>query len=67
MTDLEAEEDIVSQDEEMENGGMALDEDDLSEGASSAGDTGDEISIGEDEELETEDEQNEMPKRQRLA
>lgn len=61
--------DMVSQDEDTDAGGM--DVDDMSEGRSSGGGTGDEISIGEDDDdmngEDDQDEQNKMPKRQRLA
>lgn len=66
---VNGEEDVVSQDEDMENGGV--DVDDLSEGADS-GDfaSGDEISIGDDDDEDMEDandEQNAKPKRQRIS
>jgi len=56
----EEEDDIISQDDEDE-GGIDIDEDELSEG-SSVGGTGDEIDIGDSEE-----EAAAMPKRQRIA
>lgn len=61
------EEDIVSEDEDMANGGMAVNEDDEDEEDSMAG-TGDEISIGEDSDEEMVDGHgDELPKRQKLA
>jgi ribosome production factor 2 len=62
----EVEEDIVSEDEDMENGGMELDDEE--KGGSSIGASGDEISIGEDSDEEmVEQEDNELPKRQKLS
>lgn len=57
----EDEEDIVSQDDD-EEGGLELD-DQMSDGASSEGGSGDEIDIGD----ESDEEADAMPKRQRLA
>ena len=63
--DGEVEEDIVSEDEDMVNGGVDLDD---GEAGSSTGASGDEISIGEDSDEEMVDhEENELPKRQKLA
>lgn len=59
-------EDFGSEDEDMIDGGMELDGDD-SEAGSSGGGTGDEISIGEDDDEEMDDVEDERPKRQRLA
>ncbi|KIX98847.1 uncharacterized protein Z520_05308 [Fonsecaea multimorphosa CBS 102226] len=67
MADVDGEEDIISQDEDMENGGMDID--DLSEGSSGLG-SGDEISIGEDDDEEMNgirDDDNDKPKRQRTS
>lgn len=62
-----SDEDLGSEDEDMVDGGMVLD-DDVSEGGSSGGGTGDEISIGEeDEDEEMEDVSHEKPKRQRIT
>ncbi|RVX74385.1 hypothetical protein B0A52_01510 [Exophiala mesophila] len=62
-----SDDDIVSDDEDMVDGGMILD-DDVSDGGSSGGGTGDEISIGEDDEdEEMEDVSNDKPKRQRIS
>ncbi|KIW20144.1 hypothetical protein PV08_00719 [Exophiala spinifera] len=62
-----SQDDAVSQDEDMADGGMELDED-FSDDGSSLGGSGDEISIGEDEDEEMGDsEQNEKPKRQRIS
>lgn len=58
----EEEEDIVSQSED-EDGGLVLDEDEILDGESSEGGTGDEIDIGD----ESDEEADTMPKRQRLA
>jgi ribosome production factor 2 len=67
MNGDESDVDVVSQDEDMIDGGMDVD-DELSEGGSSAGGSGDEISIGDDEDEEMADEeQNEKPKRQRIS
>lgn len=66
VEDDQDDDDIVSEDEDMADGGMDLD-DDLSEGGSSGGGTGDEISIGEDDDEEMVDVGNEKPKRQRLV
>ena len=66
----EIEEDIVSQDEDqdMEDGGMELDGVNGAEG-SSLGESGDEISIGDgsDAEMADGDDQNGLPKRQKLV
>ena len=66
----EIEEDVVSQDEDedMEDGGMELDGVEGVEG-SSVGESGDEISIGDgsDEEMDDGNEQNALPKRQKLS
>ncbi|KAK5062559.1 hypothetical protein LTR84_004632 [Exophiala bonariae] len=59
-------EDLGSGDDDLDDGGMELDGDD-SDGGSSGGGTGDEISIGEDDDQEMEDVTDEKPKRQRLA
>ncbi|KIX02906.1 uncharacterized protein Z518_08849 [Rhinocladiella mackenziei CBS 650.93] len=62
-------EDVVSEDEDMVDGGMDVD-DDMSEGRSSGGGSGDEISIGdeeEDEEMGEDSEENENPKRRRIS
>ncbi|OAP63635.1 hypothetical protein AYL99_02862 [Fonsecaea erecta] len=67
MADLDGEEDIVSQDDDMENGGMDID--DLSGGSSALG-SGDEISIGEDDDEDmndASDADNDKPKRQRTS
>jgi len=67
MNGGESDGDIVSQDEDMIDGGMDID-DEPSEGGSSAGGSGDEISIGDDDDEEMADEeQNEKPKRQRIS
>lgn len=58
----EQDEDIISQDED-EEGGIDVDDDELSEEGSSAGGTGDEIDIGDD----SDEEATAMPKRQRIA
>lgn len=71
MIDADGDEDIVSEDEDMENGGMGV-EDALEggEGSSDFG-SGDEISIGEDDEDDEMDDvdaqQNGKPKRQRIS
>ena len=64
----EEDEDIVSQDEDIIDGGMEVD-DGLSDGGSSGGGSGDEISIGEDddEEMAGQSDENEKPKRQRIS
>ena len=61
----EVEDDIVSEDEDMVNGGMALDGEE--DAASSLGGSGDEISIGENSDEEMVDDANELPKRQKLS
>lgn len=66
MGDEGDEDDVVSQDDEMENGGMELD-DEMLEGESSEGGTGDEISIGEDEDDDEMDDADDKPKRQRIS
>ncbi|KAL6248936.1 rRNA-binding ribosome biosynthesis protein rpf2 [Rhinocladiella similis] len=67
MNGAGSQEDAVSQDEDMADGGMEIDAD-LSEDGSSLGGSGDEISIGEDEDEEMDDsEQNEKPKRRRIS
>jgi ribosome production factor 2 len=69
MPDLDGEEDLVSQDGDMENGGMDLEDISDDRGGSDFG-SGDEISIGDDDDQETtdaNDEQNEKPKRQRTS
>ncbi|KEF59322.1 valyl-tRNA synthetase [Exophiala aquamarina CBS 119918] len=58
--------DGLSEDEVMADGGMDLDGG-RSEDGSSGGGTGDEISIGENDDEEMEDVEDEKPKRQRLA
>lgn len=58
----EEEDDIVSQSEDDE-GGLELDEDEVLDGDSSEGGTGDEIDIGD----ESDEEADAMPKRQRIA
>ncbi|KAJ9615462.1 rRNA-binding ribosome biosynthesis protein rpf2 [Cladophialophora chaetospira] len=67
--DVDLEEDIVSQDEDMENGGV--DVDGVLDGeASSDFASGDEISIGDDgdeEMADANDEENAKPKRQRIS
>ncbi|OQU93545.1 Brix domain-containing protein [Cladophialophora immunda] len=68
LEDVDGEEDIISQDEDMENGGM--DVDDMSEEGSSGLGSGDEISIGEDDDEEmngANDDDNDKPKRQRTS
>jgi len=55
-----------SEDDAMDEGGMELDEED-SEDGSSGGGTGDEISIGEDDDEDMMDVEDEKPKRQRVA
>lgn len=68
MGDVDVEEDIISQDEDMENGGMDV-SDELSEGGSSGGGSGDQISIGEDSDEEmgnAHGDEDEKPKRQRI-
>ncbi|KIW87632.1 uncharacterized protein Z519_11606 [Cladophialophora bantiana CBS 173.52] len=68
MADLDKEQDIISQDEDMENGGM--DVDDTSEEGSTGLGSGDEISIGEDDDEEmddADDDDNEKPKRRRIS
>ncbi|KIW23104.1 uncharacterized protein PV07_11330 [Cladophialophora immunda] len=68
LEDVDGEEDIISQDEDMENGGM--DVDDMSEEGSSGLGSGDEISIGEDDDEEmndANDNDNDKPKRQRTS
>jgi len=69
MGDVNGEEDIVSQDEDMENGGV--DVDGVSdEGGSSDFGSGDEISLGEDDDeemVDANDGQNEKPKRRRIS
>jgi ribosome production factor 2 len=67
--DVDGEEDLVSQDGDMENGGMDL-EDISDDGGGSDFGSGDEISIGDDDDQEmtdANDEQNEKPKRQRTS
>jgi ribosome production factor 2 len=65
--DAEVEEDLISEDGDLANGGMLLVEDD-EVGGSSMGASGDEISIGEDSDDEMVDgDANELPKRQKLA
>ncbi|KAH0832688.1 hypothetical protein AYO21_04768 [Fonsecaea monophora] len=66
--DVDGEEDMISQDEDMENGGM--DVDDFSEEGSSGLGSGDDISIGEDDDEEmndASDDDNDKPKRQRTS
>ncbi|OAL27636.1 hypothetical protein AYO20_09709 [Fonsecaea nubica] len=66
--DVDGEEDLISQDEDMENGGM--DVDDSSEEGSSGLGSGDDISIGEDDDEEmndASDDDNDKPKRQRTS
>ncbi|KAI1617695.1 valyl-tRNA synthetase [Exophiala viscosa] len=65
MNGEEGDDGVLIEDEDMD-GGMDLD-DEVSEGGSSLGGSGDEISIGEDEEMEDGDEVNEKPKRQRIS
>ena len=63
------EDDIVSEDDDIENGGVDIDE--ISDGAASEGfGSGDDISIGDEEDEDMVDangEQNEKPKRQRIS
>lgn len=68
MTQDEPEDDVVSQDEDMMDGGMDI-EDDFSEGGSSEGGSGDEISLGDDDDEERGegDVQADKPKRQRIS
>ena len=61
----ELEDDIVSEDEDMTNGGMDLDVEE--DGGSSLGASGDEISIGDNSDEEMIDDTNELPKRQKLS
>ncbi len=66
---IDAEEDIVSQDEDMENGGVDVDVD-VEDGADSDFASGDEISIGDDDDEEIDDvngEEMDKPKRQRIS
>ena len=66
---IDVEEDVVSQDEDMENGGVDIDGD-ADEGADSDFASGDEISIGDDEDEEMDDadgDQDDKPKRQRIS
>ena len=61
----EVEEDFVSADEDMDDGGMDLDD---VEAGSSMGGSGDEISIGDDSDQEMDDQdENDLPKRQKLS
>lgn len=63
------EDEMFSEDEAMDDGGMALDDEGAS-GGSSIGESGDEISIGDsdgDEEMADADETNALPKRQKLS
>lgn len=59
---VEEEDDMISQSED-EEGGIAFDEDDLSEDGSSIGGSGDEIDIDDDSDVEADS----MPKRQRTG
>jgi ribosome production factor 2 len=61
----DAEEDIVSEDEDMEDGGIAMNGS-QNEDEDSMGGTGDEISIGEDSDEEMADD-DALPKRQKLS
>ena len=63
-TNGEVEEDLVSEDEDMVNGGMELDGEE--DGRSSLGGSGDELSIGESSDEDMAD-ANELPKRQKLS
>jgi ribosome production factor 2 len=72
--DGEPDEDVISQDEDMENGGVDVDDGSDDSAGSDAGSdfgTGDEISLGDEDEDEdmgdAVDEQNEKPKRQRIT
>jgi hypothetical protein len=69
MPDVDGEEDVVSQDDDMENGGVGIDG--VSDDASSEEfGSGDEISFGDEEDEEMVDadgEPNEKPKRQRTS
>ncbi|KIW65189.1 hypothetical protein PV04_07469 [Phialophora macrospora] len=70
LPDLDSEEDLVSQDGDMENGGMDVEDFSDDRGSSDFG-SGDEISIGDDDDdqemTDANDEQNEKPKRQRTS
>lgn len=63
-TNGEVEEDLVSEDEDMVNGGMELDGEE--NGGSSLGGSGDEVSIGESSDEDMAD-ANDLPKRQKLS
>lgn len=60
------EDDVVSDDEDMVDGGMELDGDDGS-GGSSIGGSGDEISIGDSDHEMADEDANTLPKRQKLS
>ncbi|KAK4936059.1 rRNA-binding ribosome biosynthesis protein rpf2 [Elasticomyces elasticus] len=66
MNGDEGDVDVLIEDEDLVDGGMDVD-DDISEGGSSIGGSGDEISIGDDKEMGDGDEDNEKPKRQRTS
>ncbi|EXJ88271.1 valyl-tRNA synthetase [Capronia coronata CBS 617.96] len=67
-TEAQSEDDMGSEDEDLVDGGMDVD-DEISEGGSSAGGSGDEISIGDDddEEMGNGVDADEKPKRQRIS